>query len=71
MMTNNTIGEPFRKIVEVNLNRREIGSTGSEKDGGGGGGGGGVERKSRGGGDGVEGGGIGRLKKSVEKCVEN
>jgi hypothetical protein len=61
MMTNNTIGEPFRKIVEVNLNRREIGSTGSEKDGGGGGGGG----------DGVEGGGIGRLKKSVEKCVEN
>lgn len=60
-MTNNTIGEPFRKIVEVNLNRREIGSTGSEKDGGGGGGGG----------DGVEGGGIGRLKKSVEKCVEN
>jgi hypothetical protein len=69
MMTNNTIGEPFRKIIEVNLNRREIGSTGSEKDGGGGGGG--VERKSRGGGDGVEGGGIGRLKKSVEKCVEN
>lgn len=54
-MTNNTIGEPFRKIVEVNLNRREIGSTGSEKDGGGGGGGG-VERKSRGGCDGVEGG---------------
>lgn len=62
-MVNNSVGKPFREIVEVNLDRRGIGSGGGEENGGSCGG---VERE----GGGIESGGIGGLEEGVEESVE-
>jgi len=63
-VVNNSVGKPFREIVEVNLDRRGFGSAGGgEEDGGSGGG---VERE----GGGIESGRIGGLEKGVEESVE-
>lgn len=61
-MVNNSVGKPFREIVEVNLDRRGFGSGGGEEDGGSGG----VESE----GGGIEGGRIGGLEEGVEESIE-
>lgn len=62
-MVNNSVGKPFGKIVEVNLDRGGFGSGGGEENGGSGGG---VERE----GGGIEGGRIGGLEEGVEESVQ-
>lgn len=61
-MVDNSIGESFREIVEIDLDGRGFGITGGENDGGGGG----VEIEWVG----VEGEGIRGFEKGVEESVE-
>lgn len=62
-MVNDSVGKPFREIVEVNLDRRGFCRGGGEENGGSGGG---VERE----GGGIESGRIGGLEEGVEESVE-